>query len=563
MLTCKQCASAFEISQNDLAFLEEVSPVFSGQKELIPSPTLCPDCRQRRRLNWRNERTLYRRTCSSTGKEIISVYAKEKPYKAFDNDEWHSDKWDARSFGRDFDFGRPFFEQFHELFLAVPQLSRSASGNQNSDYTNQCGWCKNCYLIFEADFDEDCLYANYLYDSKKCVDNLQITRCELCYECIDCINCYHLHFSQNCQNCSDSWFLTQCIGCSECVGCVNLRNKRHCIFNEQLSPEEYAARLATFQLRSRSKIFVLHENCSTFAKKFHCKALRGTQNEDSTGDYLWNTQRCVSCFDVQESQDCKHLFNCRRMKKVQDVTVFGSLKGAEFCYENHEIGDGARNIIFCDQAWTDVNNCTYSKLCVNGCHDLFGCIGLKHAQYCVLNKQYTKEEYEQLVPKIIGHMRKTSEWGEFFPVELSPFAYNESVAQEYFPLSKKEVIENGWAWRDSVDDIPNATKIIPGRLLPETINETPDDILQWAIECEVTKRPFKIIKQELDFYRQLSLPVPTLHPDERHRRRMALRNPRRLWTRPCSKCRMEIQTTFAPDREESVLCEACYLKEVY
>ena len=45
-------------------------------------------------------------------------------------------------------------------------------------------------------------------------------------------------------------------------------------------------------------------------------------------------------------------------------------------------------------------------------------------------------------------MRASGEWGEFFPIEISPFGYNETVAQEYFPLSKDDCGEQGWAWRE-------------------------------------------------------------------------------------------------------------------
>jgi CxxC-x17-CxxC domain-containing protein len=111
--------------------------------------------------------------------------------------------------------------------------------------------------------------------------------------------------------------------------------------------------------------------------------------------------------------------------------------------------------------------------------------------------------------------------------------------------------------------MPKASKIIPAEKLPERISAIPDDILEWAIQCEVTKRPFKIVSQELEFYRRMELPVPRLHPDERHRRRLALRNPRRLWKRTCQKCGKEMETTYAPERPETVYCEECYLKEVY
>ena len=111
--------------------------------------------------------------------------------------------------------------------------------------------------------------------------------------------------------------------------------------------------------------------------------------------------------------------------------------------------------------------------------------------------------------------------------------------------------------------MPQVAKIIPAEKLPDSIDDIPDDVLNWAVRCEATGRPFRIIKQELEFYRKMRLPVPRLHPDERHRRRMALRNPRKLWKRPCGKCGKEMETTYAPERPEIVYCESCYLQEVY
>jgi hypothetical protein len=197
------------------------------------------------------------------------------------------------------------------------------------------------------------------------------------------------------------------------------------------------------------------------------------------------------------------------------------------------------------------------------CTNCFGCIGLRHKDYCILNRQYSKEEYEKLAPGIIENMKQGGEWGEFFPVELSPFAYNETVAHEYYPIEKDEVLKRGWKWRDKKDEIPKVEKIISASQLPDTIEEIPDDVLNWAIKCEETDRPFKIVKQELEFYRKMKLPIPHLHPDERHKRRMALRNPRKLWARTCDKCKKEIQTTYSPERPEKVFCEECYLAEVY
>ena len=247
--------------------------------------------------------------------------------------------------------------------------------------------------------------------------------------------------------------------------------------------------------------------------------------------------------------------------QIKDCYDFMGIEGSELCYEGLGVSR-AHGALFCDRPWEACSNVLYCAL-VMGCHDCFGCCGLKKKRYCVLNKEYMKEEYEELVPRIIAHMRDTEEWGEFFPPSISPMSYNETVAQEFYPLTKAQVQMKGWQWSDIADDIPEVTRVIAASKLPQIIDDIPNDILNWAIMCEATKRPFKIIKQELEFYRQMKLPVPHVHPDERHRRRMALRNPRKLWTRTCDKCGKEMQTTYSPERPERVYCEECYLKEVY
>src|SRR3989339_670377 len=408
---CRECGQFFEITQDDLDFYEKISPAFNGKKELIPPPLLCPDCRRQRRFAFRNERSLYRRRSSLSGAEIISCYPEEYEPPVYGHEEWFEDKWDALAYGHPWDAYAPFLTQFHTLLERVPAIaSNSHVNNVNCPYTNYVGSCKNCYMIFGSVYCEDCLYGTP-YNSRSCVDSLLVRDCELCHDCVTCEKCYSCISCQDCANGHDLLFCYDCDGCRDCVGCAGLRRRQYCIFNEQLSPEEYR--------RKRSAI------------------------------------------DLCES------------------------------------------------------------------------------------------------------MRKTGEWGEFFPAAMSPFAYNETVAQEYFPMTKKEVEKRGWKWREEKDDMPKVSKVIPATKLPDAIEEIPDDIVNWAIECEATKRPFRIIRQELDFYRKMKLPIPHFHPDERHRRRMALRNPRRLWKRPCRKCGKEMETTYSPERPEIVYCEECYLKEVY
>lgn len=544
---CPHCQEEFEITNDDLDFYKLLN--------IVP-PTHCPPCRQQRRLTWRNERTLYKRKCDGTGKNIVSVFSPDKPFKIYENDYWYSDKWNPFDYGRDFDFNRPFFEQFDELNQAVPQLSRCVFQLQNCDFVNQCGGSKNCYLIFEADFDENCYYSNNIFDSKVCMDLLMCTKCELCYESIDCENCYNLKFSQGCKNSSDSWFLKNSIGCRNCFGCVNLRNKEYYFLNEKLSKEEYEEKLKTMSLGNYLYLQKARENFLNFSQKYPHKYLQGHQNENSTGNYLFNTQNCKNCFDSNTCQDCKDLYNCRFMKKCYDITCFGSSGTTEFCCENHAIGINLRNVCFSDQIWEGCNEVYYSTLCVNNCRDVFGCSGLKHAQYCILNKQYSEAEYKELRTKIIEHMKKTGEFGEFFPSNISPYAYNETVAQEHFPLTKEEALKQGYKWKDpDPKEFKKQTYKIPA-----SITEVPETIIDEILACMTCGKNYKIIPEELRFYRQQSLPIPLKCHDCRHNDRSKLRNPRHLYVRTCQKCQKPIETTYAPKDPELVYCEACYLK---
>jgi len=482
---------------------------------------------------------MYKRKCDGTGEDILSVYSAEKAFPIYKPEYWYSDKWNPLDYGQDFDFSRPFFEQFVELMNKVPQVARSVVGNQNCDYINQAGWCKDCYLIFEANYSEHCMYSSFIYYSKSSLDCLSLTKSELCYQCVDCKNCYNLRYSQDCDNCSDSWFLKNCIGSKNCFGSINLRNKEYYFLNQKCSKEEYEAKIAALDLQSAEGIENLQTSFNEFVKKFPQKYLQGTQNENSSGNYLSNTKNCQACFEVNDCQDSKYLSNCANMKNCYDITVFGAAEGADFCIDCHEIGEGVRNTYYSDQIWSGCSDIYYSKLCQNS-HDLFGCIGLRHKSYCIFNKQYSEEEYHRLKAQIVEHMKNTGEWGEFFPASISPFAYNETVAVEHFPLTKEEAIAQGFNWKDE-----EKTEQITG---------------EGVLTCKETGKSFKLTSAEIAWYQRMKLPAPTLCPEQRHKLRFGLRTKRKLYERDCQKCSISIQTAFSPERPEAIYCEKCYLE---
>lgn len=555
---CKHCQASFEIMNDDLRFLEKVSPVIGGKKYPLPPPTLCPDCRAQRRYAFRNERNIYKGTCNFSGKTIASAYSPDKPYRIYESDIWWSDKWDPLVSGKSFNTSESFFTQMDALMRETPLVSLLNFGGENSEYVLNAGYNKDCYMLFCASYNERCFHCYWTQNSISCIDCMGLRKCERCYECLDCLRCFDLQYSQNCVGCTSSAYLWDCMGCTNCLGCTNLRNKSNCWFNEQLTSEEFAERmkqfLASAQEREKTKIAFVEKKTGAMHPWSNQR-----MNEMCTGDYIYESNHCRYCFDTRQSENCSYCQHAADMKDSADVTYIG-LPG-ELLYECNNLGLGAYHCLFSSYGY-GMKESLYCYNC-HFCEWCFGCVSLHRKKYCILNKQYSEQEYNDLVPTIIEHMRKAGEYGEFFPASISPFGYNETVASEYFPLKKEEAKAQGFVWSDYESPIPHVNRVIPANQLPATIDQIPNDITNWAIECEATRKPFRIVRQELDFYRDLKLPVPHLHPDERHRRRMALRNPRKLWNRKCAKCSEQIATSYAPERPETVYCEKCYLDAVY
>lgn len=560
-MNCKQCKSQFEITPEDKVFYDRVSPIIAGKKYPIPDPTFCPDCRQQRRLAFPNELHLYSGQCDLCHKKGLTQFPPHLKKPQYCRKCWHSDKWDSLKYGVDFDFTSPFFEQIENLRFRTPSLMLAQQGTLiNCEYIHYAGSSKNCYLIMHADYCENCYYGYGFKHNKYCVDGFYNLHSEYCYDCVDVHKSYGLIGCQDCINCHSSFFLRDCVGCKNCFGCVGLRQKEYCFFNEELKKAQYEDKLKTIDLGSYSQYQQYKNNLQKSETNRVCKLFQGNNTENCLGNYLYNcknTQYCFDCEDVENAKFCYQIVLGGR--NIYDIFQFGT--NLQESYEGMMIGEDAYHILFSSEPNISCNDIYYSFY-LEACCDCFGCSDIHHKQYCILNKQYSKEEYEKLVPRIIDHMIKNNEWGEFFPANISLFGYNKTAAQMYYPLTKEEVIKKGWKWDDYETEV-KAERIIPADRLPDNIKNIPDDILNWAIECEITKKPFKVTALELKFYRQQNIPIPHKHPDQRHLDRFYKRNPRKFWDRKCDKCASAIKTTYSPERPEKVYCENCYLKEVY
>jgi hypothetical protein len=358
------------------------------------------------------------------------------------------------------------------------------------------------------------------------------------------------------------------------------------MWNKQLSKEEYNHRLAELDLTDYKIILELKKNFKElYLKSLHRFAIH-IKTVNSIGDNLEGTKNCKFCFDAKGNiEDCKYSHWLE--KDVKDGYDSGPGIGlAELTYEIFDTGIGNYRNLFTSVVYSS-NEIEYCFNCY-GCSNLFGCLGLRNKKYCILNKQYSKDEYEKLVSKIkqqmmnIPYVDKNKiiyKYGEFFPVELSPFAYNETVAQDYFPKTKEKILKEGYKWRERQVNEYKAT--IKAKDLPDKLNDVSDEIIREIIECEnvnenniYCRKAFKVIEDELNLYKKLKVPLPHLCFFCRHRERLKMRNPMKLWHRKCmcdktshfhgnNNCDIEFETSYSPDRPEIIYCEKCYQQEVY
>ncbi|HAQ02294.1 TPA: hypothetical protein DEP30_00010 [Candidatus Nomurabacteria bacterium] len=558
---CQNCKKDFTIESDDFLFYEKMK---------VPAPTFCPHCRFVRRMIWRNERSLYKRKCDMCQKNIIAMYDDKVPFPVYCPECWRSDKWEAGEYTKDYDFSKPFFEQWEELFNKVPRQGIRHLGECiDSEYANFADNSKNVYLSYSVLWNsEGIYYSNNIEKSKEIIDSFNATDSELIYQSINVLknySCQYSYWSLNCINCN---FILDCNNCQDCFGCVNLQNKRYCIYNEQYSKEEYEEKIKSFNTGSRSFIIEFSKEFWSFSLNFPRRYVRSVNCNNSTGDVIRDSSNSKSIFNSYGCENIKYGYRVVKSKDGMDVCYMG----AELAYEHGYGGsENSQNIKFTIEGQPACSLLEYSDACKSS-SNLFGCIGLKNKQYCILNKQYEKEEYFKMVEKIKKHMddmpyidskSRVYKYGEFFPYELCPFGYNEAVINDHFPLTKEEILERGYPYKEKQDN--KYTITLKAKDIPDDIKDVDDSILNEVIECEVSGKAFKITPFEFQFYRRMNIPIPRLHPNERYKKRLALRNPMILYTRACMHegCTNTFETTYAPNRPEIIYCKECYQREVY
>jgi len=553
---CRISWTKFAIYQSDLDFYRKISPSFVGTIFQIPTPTLCPEERKRRKLLFRNERKLYKRKCDATGETIISIYSPDKIYKVYQQNVWRSDDRDPLMYGMSYDTNTTFTEQFAALQRDVPRLCLTNRNAHNSEYCHQTDWAKDSYLVFGSKNVEDSWYSYRVVDSDHVFDSSFANQSSTIYDCVDVDESHDLLYSQSCKNCVTSILMHNCENCTHCFWCTNLFGKKYHIFNIEYTKDMYFRKatklISTYSLGELQDMLPIKKVSS----------LNVFGSEQTLWHEIYNSKNIVHSHTIYDSENIRYsddLYNW--FSDTYDC--YSWYWPCTRSYESFSFGVWWNSNLFVMNC-RPTNNNIYTDNCYN-CSNCFACIGLRDKQYCIFNKQYTKEECEKTVAKIITHMQETWEWGEFFHPSLAPFGYNESNAIDHFPLSKDETISRWYTRQDNSYDsvIPQDVQTLTGDDIPSDPHMVDDSILKKILICETSDRPYRIIKQELDFYRKHNLPLPRKHPDVRHQHRLNQKPGRDLHLRTCDNTWEKILSVYPQDVEFEVYSEEAYRKNIY
>lgn len=553
--TCLVCGGQWQIFQEDIDLLKKI---------IVPLPTECPECNHRHRMAFRNEQNLYKRKCDATSTEIISNYSPDKPHKIYDKDYWYANSWDPMTYGQDYDPTKSFFEQISQLFLQVPFINLFWANSENSDYINHSVNCKNCYLLSTASDDENCYFGKSIIKSKNSLDCYKLENCENCYENIYSQNNNFCIFLFNSIDCHDCHFSENLTGCNNCLFCFNLTNKEYFIRNQKVTKEEYEKIVKNINFLESKEEFLQSR------KSQITKFANIINSENCSGDFISNSKDCYGCFGVQKANNARYALDAN-VDFVDAYCTYSSGIGGQLHFNSSGCATSYQ-IVCSNLVYPACKNIFYSIMCQSS-NDLFGCVGLRHKQYCILNKQYSKEEYEKIIEQIKLAMLEKGEYGDFFPISMSPFGVNETIVQDFFPLTKEEALKLGFNWSDYDPESNYSGSYYEPLSVKEYFDENKaQELLAGVLKCEVTGKPFKIMGPELAFYLKHNIPIPKRSPNQRHKDRMALKNPYRLWHRQCmceenghdhaGRCLDEFETTYAPERTEKVYCEGCYRKSI-
>ena len=446
-----------------------------------------------------------------SGKSLISAIHPSSGVKVVSDESWHAS--DFSTITREDDASKSVLEIIRSLELEVPFMAlRNPVPPINSIATISMG-DENSFFVL-ASRSKNTLFGINAIDVE---NSMEILQCHHVSDSYNLSNCQRIHngfFLSEAYDCINAMFLFDCRNCENCFMSCNQRNKRFVFKNQQLSEEDYRARMATIDLRCRSTVDALKAEFYTMMRTQAIWSENfNEKTENSTGEYLSNVTNCHECYN--NASGSKDNYYCTHS--------FDQSEGNAFCMGLFTATNNYYSIVTSRSSETRFSylsvqsqNLEYSMHCYN-CENCFGCIGLNRKKFCIFNKQYTEDAYWLKLDELKCRMLDRGEYGEFFPVSFAPVYFLDSGAAQYFladeVLAKQlnarlyEPESNG-ACGDAVD-VATMRQLSD---IPDCIDAmVPTEWVGKAIYDKNMRRRFTFLPQEIAFYEKHKIAAPAKH----------------------------------------------------
>jgi|SRR5581483_117515 len=293
-----------------------------------------------------------------------------------------------------------FFNELQKIISSRPKYPTKVLYSENCEYGNELYFCKRVFWGFD---DVKCTDCSYIYDSflcAQCLDCDYAVESELCYESVDPFKCFNCNYIEYCANLQDSSYCYNCYPGKNLFGCVNLQNKSFCIFNRQLTEDEYKEKIKIYKTWAPERVLAEVEKLK---KLYPIMPAVEAHNENTIyGNYIHYDKNCYLCFDAAHDENGAYLYDTFEANNTLDATYCGD--HADLSYE---VVSSAR-LFNCNYVyWSEkCQDSSYLFNCLNVKNSL-GCVDLAHKQYCILNRQFSKEEYEKISAEILSEITKS------------------------------------------------------------------------------------------------------------------------------------------------------------
>ncbi len=415
----------------------------------------------------------------------------------------------------DYDNKSDFFTNYHTLLKTVSLQNISGSwSNENADFCDAAFGVKNGYLSFVAGaWVENIAYSAFCYIELTNIYNslfVNSTSSNI-YFSAWVTNSHNIFYSKYITQSSNIWFSTNLIGCQECIICNELQNQSYCFQNKQYTKEEYFIKKNEL-LQDKLKFDEIYKSIS----------------ENRPISYL--SENAAWTFNIKDL-NVENAYWTNHLSEGRNVAFSWWGNGCTHFYDSVDVGIDSHDFygvcgagentdnIYCS-IYMDRSSHIFYSWFMGDCSFCLGCIGLKNKSYCILNKQYSKEEWYKKVEEIFSQMEIEGTLWDFFPGKINPYYFNDTLAYLIDnSFTKEEVESSGYVWRDAPinADIPEEMTTIRSTELVkyQQFNQNGEwrinpEILQMVIVDEKGNY-YRIVKMEYDFLMKYALPLPTTH----------------------------------------------------